>query len=64
MEQKGCEENIFKLCQDKNADMLAATYYESSFHILSDSFVRGLANNHLGIPVLTLESEKTSFDGQ
>ena len=64
LEGKGFEENIFQLCKDKNADLLAATYYESSFHIFTDSFVRGLANNNLGIPVLTLESENTSFGGQ
>jgi nucleotide-binding universal stress UspA family protein len=64
VEEKGFEENIFKLCQDKNADMLAATYYENSFHVFTDSFVRGLANNNLGIPVLTIESENTSFGGQ
>lgn len=64
VEGKGFEENIFQLCQDKNADMLAATYYESSFHVFTDSFVRGLANNNLGIPVLTLDSESTSFGGQ
>ncbi|MEN9997735.1 MAG: hypothetical protein RI922_725 [Bacteroidota bacterium] len=64
VEGKGFEENIFQLCQEKNADMLAATYYESSFHVFTDSFVRGLANNNLGIPVLTLESENTSFGGQ
>lgn len=57
-------ENIFELCKEKNADMLAATYYQQHVHLFTDSFVRTLANNELHIPLLTMDEETTHSGGQ
>jgi hypothetical protein len=64
VEGKHFVENIFKLCKEHNADMLAATYYQQHVHIFTDSFVRTLANNELHIPLLTMDEEATHSGGQ
>ena len=57
-------ENIFKLCKEQNADMLAATYYQQHVHVFTDSFVRTLANNEFHLPLLTMAEEATHSSGQ
>jgi nucleotide-binding universal stress UspA family protein len=57
-------ENIFKLCKEQNADMLAATYYQQRVHVFTDSFVRTLANNEFHLPLLTMSEEATHSGGQ
>jgi nucleotide-binding universal stress UspA family protein len=51
--------NIFKICQEENADMLAATYYQQHVHIFTESFVQTLAYNDFHIPLLTMDEETT-----
>lgn len=51
--------NIFKLCQEEGADLLAATYYQQHVHIFTESFVQTLAYNDLHIPLLTMDEEST-----
>lgn len=51
--------NIFQICKDENADMLAATYYQQHVHIFTESFVQTLAYNDLHIPLLTMDEEST-----
>jgi nucleotide-binding universal stress UspA family protein len=51
--------NIFKLCVEEGADLLAATYYQQHVHIFTESFVQTLAYNDLHIPLLTMDVEGT-----
>lgn len=50
---------IFKLCQEENVDMLAATYYQQHVHVFTESFVQTLAYNDFHIPLLTMDEEST-----
>lgn len=56
--------NIFKICQDENADLLAATYYQQHVHIFTESFVQTLAYNDFHIPLLTMDEQATHSGGQ
>ncbi len=57
-------QHIFDVCRNQHADLLAATYYQNSFHLFTDSFVRALSKNELHIPVLTIDSENTILGAQ
>jgi nucleotide-binding universal stress UspA family protein len=50
---------IFQLCKEENADLLAATYYQQHVHIFTESFVQTLAYNDFHIPMLTMDEETT-----
>lgn len=56
--------NIFKICQEENADLLAATYYQQHVHIFTESFVQTLAYNDFHIPLLTMDERATHSGGQ
>lgn len=64
LDGNGFIHNIFKLCKERNADLLAATYYQTSFHVFTDTFVQSLSKNELHMPVLTIDSENTVLGGQ
>lgn len=51
--------NVFKVCQEEKADLLAATYYQQHVHVFTESFVQTLAYNDLHIPLLTMDEEST-----
>jgi nucleotide-binding universal stress UspA family protein len=63
-ERKDFVGNIFKICQEENADLLAATYYQQHVHIFTESFVQTLAYNDFHIPLLTMDEEATHSGGQ
>jgi nucleotide-binding universal stress UspA family protein len=56
--------NIFQICRDEDADLLAATYYQQHVHLFTESFVQTLAYNDLRIPLLTMDEETTHSGGQ
>lgn len=56
--------NIFKLCQEEQVDLLAATYYQQHVHIFTESFVQTLAYNDFHIPLLTMDEESTHRGSQ
>ena len=64
VDSKNFVDNIFKLSEELEADLIAATYYQQHVHVFTDSFVRTLANNELHIPLLTMEHESTYSGGQ
>lgn len=55
------EKSILNFCQEVDADLLAATYYQETFHILSSNLVQELAENPLSLPIMTLNGEETSL---
>lgn len=59
VDHKNFVENIFKVCQDEKADLLAAVYYQQHVHIFTESFVQTLAYNDFHIPLLTMDEETT-----
>lgn len=56
--------NIFKICQEEKADLLAATYYQQHVHVFTESFVQTLAYNDFHIPLLTMDEQATHSGGQ
>lgn len=64
LEGKDFVGNIFKLCQEENVDMLAATYYQQHVHVFTESFVQTLAYNDFRIPLLTIDEESTHSGSQ
>ncbi len=63
VEGKDFVADIFKLCKEEKADMLAATYYQQHVHIFTESFLETLAYNELHIPLLTMEEESSKSAG-
>ena len=55
------EQSLLNFCKTKGADLLAATYYQETFHLFSSNLVQQLAENNLGIPIMTLNGEETSL---
>lgn len=55
--------DVFQLCKDENADLLAATYYQQHVHIFTESFLETLAYNDLHIPLLTMEETGSKSGG-
>lgn len=51
---------IFKLCQEQNIDLLAATFYQKHVHVFTESFIQQLAYNDFHIPLLTIDEESTT----
>lgn len=51
---------IFKLCQEQNIDLLAATFYQKHVHVFTESFIQHLAYNDFHIPLLTIDEESTT----
>jgi nucleotide-binding universal stress UspA family protein len=64
LERKNFDDNLIAFCKEKNADLLAATHYQSTFYAFSDKFVQHLIMNELHIPILTVESAQTTKTGQ
>lgn len=56
--------NLLAYCEEIEADMLAATYYQDSFFSFSEHLVKALAGNPLQIPVMTFDGESTSTGSQ
>lgn len=60
LESTQFEKSLLEFCKSVNADLLAATYYEETFHLFSSNLVQALAENELGLPIMTLNGEETS----
>ena len=52
-------ENLINYAKEHKIDMIAATYYEETFHIFSSKLIDSLSHNALQIPVLTFDGEDT-----
>ena len=63
LEGKDFVADIFKLCKEERADLLAATYYQQHVHLFTESFLETLAYNELHIPLLTMEEESSQAGG-
>lgn len=55
------EKSLLDFCKTVNADLLATTYYQETFHMFSANLVQELSQNSLGLPVMTLNGEDTSL---
>lgn len=64
LDEAGFEKQLIDYCKIVNADLLAATYYQDSFQFFSNNLVQVLAENKLGIPVITFDGEDTSTGSQ
>lgn len=64
LDESNFEKQLIAYCKEVNADLLAATYYQDSFQFFSSNLVQGLAENELGIPVMTFDGEDTSTGSQ
>ncbi len=62
--QHDFETNLIDYCKEINADMLAVTYYQETFHLFSANLVQSLSENPLHIPVMTYDGEDTSIGSQ
>lgn len=58
------EKNLIEYCREVKADLLAATYYQDTFHLFSSNLVQSLSENELAIPVMTFDGEDTSSGSQ
>lgn len=64
LERKQFIENFVTYCKEENIEMIAATYYTTTFQFLSAKFVQNLLSNSLKIPVLALDAEAVSSGSQ
>ena len=64
LERKNFDDHLIEFCREIDADLIAATHYESTFYAFSDKFVQHLIMNELHIPILTIESIQTTSTGQ
>ncbi|MBW7868503.1 MAG: universal stress protein [Brumimicrobium sp.] len=61
LDDKDFEKALVDFCKEVNANLLAATYYKETFQMFSSNIVQELAENNLGIPVLTYNGEDSSI---
>jgi nucleotide-binding universal stress UspA family protein len=64
LDRKNFDDNLIEFCKERQADLIAATHYQSTFYVFSDKFVQHLIMNELRIPLLTVESTQTTNSGQ
>lgn len=64
LDESNYDKNILEYCREVSADLLAATCYQDMFSIFSTNLVQSLAENELGIPVMTFNGEDTSSGSQ
>lgn len=50
-------DKLFALCEEKEVDIIAATYYLKTLSILSSKFVQHLITNKNKLPVLTVDAQ-------
>jgi nucleotide-binding universal stress UspA family protein len=55
------EKELLHYCKTHQVDLLAATYYQETFHLFSSNLVQQLADNSFGIPIMTINGEETSL---
>ncbi len=60
LDHKGFAKSVINYCTEKQADLLAATYYHDGFIVFSENLVEGFSHNPLNIPVMTINGENTS----
>ncbi len=63
LERNNFEKNLINYCKDEGVDMLAATFYQDTFHAFSQKFVQHLFENSIHIPVITINAEAAGFKG-
>lgn len=56
--------HLINYSKENGIDMIAATYYEETFHLFSNNLVQSLAQNELKLPVMTFDGEDTSTGAQ
>jgi nucleotide-binding universal stress UspA family protein len=64
LNESNFENELLEYCKEVDAHLLAATYYQDNFHVFSNNLVQVLAENPLGIPVMTFDGEDTSSGAQ
>lgn len=60
LNHSGFAKALISYCEEKQANLLAATYYQEGFALFTENLVEALAHNSLNLPVMTINGENTS----
>jgi K+-sensing histidine kinase KdpD len=61
LDDSNFEKSLLNFCKKVDANLLAATYYPETFQMFTANLVQELAENELGIPVMTFYGEDSSI---
>lgn len=61
LDDSNFEKSLLNFCKKVDANLLAATYYPESFQMFTANLVQELAENELGIPVMTFYGEDSAI---